>query len=137
VKFLVDTNVVSELIKRLPDPRVARWASINEQDIVTSPIVIGEVRAGILFLPQGKRRDALMEWYVKNVEQIGVVAFDAHSAVLWSELMADMRRRGRIMPIKDSLIAASARQHDLTIATRNVEDFRYAGVRMVDPFSEG
>jgi predicted nucleic acid-binding protein len=135
VEFLADTNVVSEIVKPLPDPKVIKWASDNKLDIVTSPIVLGEVRAGILFLPPGRRQNQLIEWFGRHVTQITVVVFDAQSAIVWAELIAEMKRKGRTMPIKDSLIAATARQHDLTIATRNIEDYRHAGVKLVDPFS--
>jgi predicted nucleic acid-binding protein len=76
-----------------------------------------------------------MEWYVRDVQQIETVDIDARSALEWADLLAELIRKGRTMPFKDSLIAASARQHDLTIATRNVADFRYAGVRVVNPFT--
>ena len=135
VEFLADTNVVSEIVKPSPDPHVIRWASHNKLGIVTSPIVLGEVRAGILFLPSGRRRQQLIEWFGRHVAQITVVDFDAQSAMVWAELLAEMKRKGKTMPIKDSLIAASARQHGLTIATRNVHDYRHAGVKLFDPFT--
>jgi predicted nucleic acid-binding protein len=135
VKFLADTNVVSEIVKPFPDREVIKWASHNKLDIVTSPIVIGEVRAGILFLPPGRRRHQLSEWFGKHVAHIKVVEFDAQSAMVWAELLAEMKLKGRTMPIKDSLIAATARQHGLTIATRNTEDYKHAGVKSVNPFS--
>ncbi len=135
MEFLADTNVVSEIVKPLPDPNVIKWASDNKLEIVTSPIVLGEVRAGILFLPPGQRQHRLIDWFDRHVTQITIVDFDAQSAMVWAELLAEMKHKGRTMPIKDSLIAASARQHDLTIATRNMNDYRHAGVKLVDPFS--
>jgi predicted nucleic acid-binding protein len=107
VEFLADTNVVSEIVKPMPDGKVIKWASHNKLDIVTSPIVIGEVRAGILFLSPGRRRQQLSEWYGKHVAHIKVVDFDAQSAMVWAELLAEMKRKGRTMPIKYSLIAAT------------------------------
>jgi predicted nucleic acid-binding protein len=135
VEFLADTNVVSEIVKPLPNPKVVDWASQNKLDIVTSPIVLGEVRAGILFLPAGQRRNELSEWFRTNISKIRVVEFDSESAMVWAELLAEMKHKGRTMPIKDSLIAATARQHGLTIATRNTEDYKHAGVKVVNPFS--
>jgi hypothetical protein len=64
-----------------------------------------------------------------------VVAFDGETASNWSRLLAELHRKGRAMPIKDSLIAASARQHRLTVATRNVTDYKYAGVSLANPFA--
>jgi predicted nucleic acid-binding protein len=135
VEFLADTNVVSEIVKPLPNPNVVEWATQNKLDIVTSPIVLGEVRAGILFLRSGQRRTQLLEWFRINISKIEVVEFDAQSAMVWAELLAEMKLKGRTMPIKDSLIAATARQHGLTIATRNTVDYKHAGVKLVNPFS--
>jgi predicted nucleic acid-binding protein len=134
VEFLADTNVVSEIVKPLPNPKVVEWASRYKLDIVTSPIVLGEVRAGILFLRSGQRRTQLLEWFRINISKIEVVEFDAQSAMVWAELLAEMKLKGRTMPIKDSLIAATARQHGLTIATRNIEDYKHAGVKLANPF---
>jgi toxin FitB len=135
VDFLADTNVVSEIVKPSPNPKVVEWASRYKLDIVTSPIVLGEVRAGILFLRSGQRRTQLLEWFRINISKIEVVEFDAQSAMVWAELLAEMKLKGRTMPIKDSLIAATARQHGLTIATRNTVDYKHAGVKLVNPFS--
>lgn len=134
MKFLVDTNILSELIKPQPNQDVVQWAFRNESSFVVNPIVIGELWAGILLLPRGKRRERLVEWYKDNVEQLAVVDFDRQSATEWAELLAELRRRGKAMPLKDSLIAASARQHQLTLVTRNTADYRHASVKLLDPF---
>ncbi len=134
MKYLVDADVLSEPTKPAPDPRVLDWLRKNERDLIVSAIILGELEYGILLLPAGKRRTRLQEWFAKGAKQLNVVEFDAATATVWAKLLAELKRKGRAMPIKDSLIAASARQHDLSIATRNTTDFRHAGVKLVNPF---
>ena len=133
--FLVDTNVLSEATKRSADESVVSWLRSHRDELVVNPIVLGEIRTGILILPQSKKRQRLLDWYTTTVERIAILAFDSNSGLIWAELNAELWSKGRNMPIKDSLIAATARQHDLTIATRNINDYRHAGVKLVDPFS--
>jgi len=135
VTFLVDTNVLSEATKRSADESVVSWLRSHRDELVVNPIVLGEIRTGILILPQSKKRQRLLDWYTTTVERIAILAFDSNSGLIWAELNAELWSKGRNMPIKDSLIAATARQHDLTIATRNINDYRHAGVKLVDPFS--
>ena len=87
-----------------------------------------------MLLPKGKRRVALESWFDSTVKTIPCVGWNADTALRWSALLASLRKKGQAMPIKDSLIAASALQHDLTVVTRNVRDFKTSGVRLVDPF---
>ena len=88
------------------------------------PIILGEIRFGILLLPAGKRRRRLETWFNDGVAKIGCLPWDAATGLRWGKLLADLRSAGKAMPIKDSLIAATALVHDLTIATRNLADFR-------------
>jgi hypothetical protein len=70
------------------------------------------------------------------VKKVDVVSIDATTSAIWASLLADLRRKGRTMPVKDSLIAASALQHQLEVVTRNVGDYRHAGVRVINPFED-
>jgi predicted nucleic acid-binding protein len=134
LKFLVDANVLSEPTKPAPDARVVGWLRANERDLVVDPIVLGEVRFGILLLPRGKRRNRLEQWFDQGVGHLHCVAWEAVTGLRWAALLASLRDSGQTMPIKDSLIAATALTHDLTVVTRNVTDFSKAQVRVVDPF---
>jgi predicted nucleic acid-binding protein len=136
VKFLVDADVLSEPTKPRPAAHVIDWLRQHNQDLALSPIVLGELEYGILLLPSGRKRSRLMNWFTTGVNRFSVLAFDGGAARAWATLLAELKQKGRAMPVKDSLIAASARQHNLTIATRNVADYRYAGVAVVDPFNE-
>jgi toxin FitB len=135
VKHLVDANVFSEATKPKPNPRVVEWLRANERSIVVDPIVLGEVRFGILLLARGKRRSELERWFEQGVSRIQCLPWDSAVGLRWAQLLADLRRRGRPMSIKDSLIAASALAHDLTVATLNRRDFEPARVRLVDPLA--
>lgn len=133
MKHLVDANVLSEATKPDPDLRVVEWLRRNERSIVVDPIILGEVRFGILLLARGARRAGLERWFERGIGRIQCVPWDSAVGLRWAQLLADLRRRGRPMSIKDSLIVASALAHDLALATLNQQDFKPAQVRLVDP----
>jgi predicted nucleic acid-binding protein len=132
--YLVDANILSEATKPSPSVPVVDWLRAHERDLVVDPIIIGEIRFGILLLPRGKRRALLERWFDGGVRRLHCLPWDRRTGLRWAELLADLRRSGRAMPIKDSLTAASALVHGLTVATRNVEDFTKARVEVFDPF---
>lgn len=132
-RHLVDTNVLSEAIKPDPDARVVEWLRRNEPDIAVDPIILGEVRFGILLVPRGRRRSRLERWFDEGVRRLHCVPWEAATGLRWAELLAALRTSGRAMPIKDSLIAATALTHDLAIATLDRRDFEAAGLSVVDP----
>jgi toxin FitB len=134
VKFLVDADVLSESTKPSPDMRVVRWLRKHESEIAVSPVVLGELEFGILLLPAGRRRTRLQEWFTQGVQRIQVLDFDALTASTWADLLRRLRKQGLAMPVKDSLIAATALVHGLTVATRNTTDYQNAGIRLVNPF---
>ena len=135
MRYLVDANVLSEPTKTAPHPGVVEWLRKNERNIAVDPIILGEVRFGILLLPKGKRRTRLEQWFDAGVQRLLCLPWEAESGLRWAKLLASLRASGRAMPIKDSLIAATALVHDLVIATRNRIDFEKAGVEIFDPFA--
>jgi predicted nucleic acid-binding protein len=134
VKFLVDANVLSEPTRPDPDPRVVAWLREHEREIAVDPVILGEIRFGILLLPSGRRRQRLEAWFRQGVERIHCLAWDAALGLCWAELLARLRAEGQAMPVKDSLIAATAIAHGLTVATRNERAFAKAAVPRVNPF---
>ena len=134
MKYLVDANVLSEPTKPAPDPRVVAWLRAHEPDIAVDPVILGELRFGILILPKGRKRAALERWFSAGVGRLHCLPWDADTGLIWAELLARLRTTGKAMPMKDSLIAATAVFHGLAVATRNRADFVNAGVRIVDPF---
>ena len=134
MKFLVDANVLSEPTKPAPDASALAWLRTNERELAVNPIILGELEYGILLLPVSRRRTRLEQWFVAGVQRLRVLDFDAATAAEWARLLARLKRKGRAMPIKDSLIAATALAHGLTVATRNATDFRNSGVAVENPF---
>ena len=134
MKYLVDANVLSEPTKPTPDRRVMEWLRANESEMAVTPVILGELRFGILILPKGGKRTALERWFDAGAGRLYCLPWGADTGLRWAELLARLRRTGKAMPIKDSLIAATALVHGLTIATRNRADFAGAGVRLTDPF---
>jgi hypothetical protein len=134
MRYLVDANVLSEPTKPSPEPRVVEWLRAHERDIAVDPIILGELRFGILLLPKGKKRTALERWFDDGVQRLHCLPWEADTGLKWADLLARLRTTGKAMPVKDSLIAATALLHGLKVVTRNRSDFETAGVRIVDPF---
>ena len=134
MKFLVDANVLSEPTRLEPDAKVVDWLRRHEREITIDPIILGELRFGIELLPSSGRRTRLEQWFESGVGRITCLDWTAETGLRWARLLAEMRSAGTAMPVKDSLIAATALAHRLTVVTRNVTDFRKANVKVLDPF---
>jgi predicted nucleic acid-binding protein len=87
--------------------------------LAVNPVVLGELEYGILLLPAGRRRTRLLRWLAEGIRRIRVLDFDADAASTWARLLADLKKKGLAIPVKDSQIAATALFHDLIVATRN------------------
>ena len=98
-------------------------------------MILGELQFGIGSLPAGRRRTRLQEWFSAGARTLRCFDIDAATAHEWARLLVELRRKGRAMPVVDSLIAATARQHRLAVATRNTADYKHAGVELVNPFA--
>jgi predicted nucleic acid-binding protein len=132
--FLIDTNVVSELAKPRPALEVQRWASVRIDTSFMSTVTVGEIIKGIERLPSGKRRTGLEHW----LNALSSTAFKARLLPVdelvgaeWGRICAGARRT---LPCADSLLAATARVHRLTVATRNERDFAELGVPVFNPW---
>jgi predicted nucleic acid-binding protein len=135
VTFLVDANVLSEPTKPAPNSRVIDWLRAHEGNVVLDAIVLGELYAGILRRPAGRRRAQLEHWFESVIGTLECLPWDGAVSRRWAKLVVQMKRRGRSLPLLDSMIAATALEHGLTVATRNVRDFEGAGVSVIDPFA--
>lgn len=135
MKCLVDANVLCEATEPSPDPGVIEWLRRNESNLAIDPVIPREVRFGILLLPPGRRRRDLHQWFDEVTRRIHCVPWDAETGLRWAELLAHLRSTGKPMPIKGSLIAATALTHEMQLATRNRRDFEASGVELIDPFA--
>ena len=136
--ILLDTNIVSEVMKASPADNVLAW--LNEQDsckLYVSAITTGEIVYGLRILPDGKRRLGLSEKFEQFIALAfdqRVLAYDELAARAYGELMGNRKALGRPMSISDGQIAAIARSKHLVVATRNVFDFESCSVDVIDPF---
>lgn len=132
--FLVDANVLSEPSKPRPSASALAWLQAHEADLAVNPIILGELEYGVLSLQDGRRRDALFEWLSNTTAYLQILEIDEETAHVWATILTDLRRLGRAMPIKDSLIAATALQHQIPVVTRNVNDYQNVAVSLINPF---
>ena len=137
MNFLLDTCVVSEAMKVRRDPDVQTWIeAAPQQTLFFSALTIGEIQYGIDRLPAGARRKRLEVWFSAFLIETGsgkrILAFDADVAMVWGRL----RVREPNAPLVDSQIAATARAHGLTLVTRNIRDFAFAGLAVFNPWAK-
>jgi predicted nucleic acid-binding protein len=133
--YLVDANVLSEPTKPVPRSKVVDWLSANERNLVVDSVILAELCVGILALPRGRKRTQLEHWFGDVAQTIDCLPWDATISRRWAKLVVDLKQQGAKLPVLDSMIAATALQHDLTVATRNTRDFNKTGVKVHDPFA--
>ncbi len=135
--WLLDADVLSQPAKRHGDARVVAWLERERHDCYTSAIVIAQLAYWVRS-KDGSQRQALQTWLSNLAAAMRgrVLGFNASVAHVWAEQQRELERAGRRMPIEDSYIAATARRHDLTIATGNERHFRRPGVKVFNPFKE-
>lgn len=138
MSFLLDTCVLSELVKREPEARLVEWVqSQPEERLYLSVLTLGELQKGIARLGGSKRKERLQRWFDEDLRQRfegRLVGVTEHVALLWGRLQGRAERRGRSLPVLDGLIAATALSLDAAVVTRNVDDFESSGVEIVDPW---
>lgn len=136
MSYLVDTNVLSELRRKQPQPQVVAWFTNRpRQTLYLSVLTLGEIRKGIERLNDVVRQQPLLDWLeveLPNYFLGRLLAVDAQTADRWGRLLGSA---GRPLPAVDSLLAATALQHDLTLVTRNTADFEGTGVRLINPWN--
>jgi predicted nucleic acid-binding protein len=136
--IILDTNVLSELIRSTPDPKVMKWfGGLRRAEAKTTSVSLAEMLFGAKSLPEGKRRDALTGLILELFEtQFGddMLAFDATAARTYGEIVASRRRTGRPMGIMDAEIASIALSVGAPLATRDVEDFEGVGLTVINPW---
>ena len=137
--IILDTNIVSELAKPAPDPRVWDWLQdVAPSQLHLSAITVAELRFGVEALPASRRRDALDAAVMRIIEEDfygRILAFDGEGALAYGTIHARLRREGVVVGQSDMMIAAIALRHGAVVATRNERHFRPCGVRVANPFA--
>jgi len=135
MNYLVDTCVFSEFKKLRPERRVIDWFDSHPDDsLFLSVLTIGEIEKGIIRMPESKRKADLALFLETLVDRFDrrTLNVDTATAHRWGQLIGELESKGRVLPVIDSLLAATALQHDLTVVTRNEDDFAAAGVRVLN-----
>lgn len=139
VKYLLDTNVVSELYKGVDSsPGYTFVDRTDKDDLWLSVITAGEIQKGCSAMPQGRKRMNLQAWlqYLEKTFVERTLPFDVETAHIWGELVARTNARGFNIGVPDTMIAACAIQHGMHVVTRNVKDFEPTGVLLINPWEE-
>lgn len=139
MKYLLDTNVVSELISKRPDKKVLEFvSSLNENDVLLSVITIGEIKSGIEKLDDSKKKELLNVWLnedLLNRFSNRLLTIDLDIMLVWGEIIQKNKKIGNPLPIMDSLIGATCISNNLTLITRNERDFHTLDIKVINPFS--
>lgn len=138
MSFLLDTAVVSELVRKSPAAGVVKWIDgQDEASLYLSVLTIGELEKGVARLPASARRSRLQSWVRRDlVERFGgrLLPIDTRTAARWGRVSGESERKGRPLPVIDCLIAATALVNGLTVVTRNVGDFERCGAACINPW---
>ena len=138
MNYLLDTCILSELIRESPDQRVIDWISeIPESSMFVSVLTFGEIHKGIGKLPESKKKDKLHKWVNSDLRERfknRILDIDLPTATVWGEIQGGAEKIGRPMPSIDGLIAASGIENDLVVVTRNTKDMQQSGVTLTNPW---
>lgn len=138
MRYLLDTCVISELIKKKPNPKIVQWiVKEEESNLFMSVLTIGEIHKGIEKLPESRKKEKLHDWVRYDLEerfQNRILNFDLQAAVIWGKIQAHSELTGRAMPAIDGLIVATGLSYDLTVVTRNTTDMEMSGATLINPW---
>lgn len=136
--IVLDTNVVSEIFRRRPEPRVLAWLEALTDDVAITAVTLAELLAGVRRLPSGRRKTDLGVAIDRAIRPYrdtrSVLAFDDAAAAEYAEVLVECEHAGRPINMADAQIAAICRFHSATCATRNTKDFARTGVQLINPW---
>ena len=135
--WLLDTDVLSQPVRRQGNLAVIAWLEREQSKCYTSTVVIAQIAYWVR-TKEGRTRARLQEWLRRSIDALEgrILSFNVATAHVWADQMFLLAKAGRPMPIEDSYIAATARRHDLTIVTGNDRHFRRPGLKVFNPFKD-
>ena len=139
MKFILDTNVLSDLTKPEPDNNVLEWFNnCPENKMYICSITLGEIETGISSLDPGKKKNQLILWFgnLQNSFKSRILTVDETTAIRWGEIRGNLKRKGIKIPVIDGLIAAAAIANNAVLVTRNTKDFDFPGIEILNPWLE-
>jgi toxin FitB len=138
VKYLLDTCVISELIRPVPSTIVTEWIDCHDEEVFfLSVITLGEIEKGISKLAEGKKKMQLQVWLADELPERfkgRILSVTTEVALCWGGILGDSEKKGKTLPVVDALIAATAITNELTLVTRNTSDMRASGASLFDPW---
>lgn len=138
MNYLLDTCVISELVKKKSSTKVTKWiSSIEESRLFVSVLTFGELHKGIEKLPESKKKEKLHNWVnfeLRERFKNRIINFDLKVATTWGTIQAHTESTGKVMPAIDGQIAATGICYDLTIVTRNIKDMKASGASLLNPW---
>jgi len=139
MKYILDTNVLSELTKPIPNKNVLEWfENCPEEEMYISSITLGEIEGGIVSIAPGKKQNQLMIWFgsLQNSFKSRIFPVDDITAIRWGELRGKLKQKGITISVIDGLIAATAIANNAVLVTRNMKDFDFPGIELINPWIE-
>ncbi|WP_414574576.1 type II toxin-antitoxin system VapC family toxin [Anabaena sp. CCY 9402-a] len=140
MNYILDTNIISQLISPQPNQKVIAWLKgLDAKRTFLSVITIGEIRKGIEKLPESLRKKNIQDWFENELLvqfEERILLLDLSVILLWGELVGDLEKKGRKLPPLDSLIAATTKYYNYTLVTRNEKDFDAIEIVVFNPFAE-
>lgn len=137
MKYLLDTCVVSELIRKKPNQGVVNWLSDKEEySLFLSVLTIGEIKKGISKLPNSKKKEELGRWLIQLQKRFDnrIIPIDSDISLKWGQVQGELEQSGKAMPSIDALIASTALVHNLIIVTRIAKDIKQSKVETINPW---
>jgi len=138
LKYLLDTNIISEFISKTPNQNVIDYIlALDENDLYLSVITIGEIKAGIEKLDNGSKKEKLLYWLENDLLdrfQNKIIDIDTEVMLQWGAINHRLKQLGKPLPIMDSLIGATSEMKNFILITRNEKDFKNLNIKVINPF---
>lgn len=138
MSYLLDTNIISELISKTPNKRVTDFIlSLNEESLYLSVITIGEIKAGIEKLDDGQKKEKLLHWLENDLLirfYNRIIDIDIEIMLQWGITNIQLKKIGKPLPVMDSIIGSTAQAKNLILLTRNEKDFKNLDIKIINPF---